>query len=93
MLAAPSDHVIPDVDAFNSAVLTGLDAIKNGKIVTFGITPTHPETGYGYLELSKHTSGKAVDLLRFVEMLVTEGQSVYVPLGANRVQHTMLASQ
>lgn len=67
LLVAPSDHVIPDVDSFHSAVLTGLDAIKNGKIVTFGITPTRPETGYGYLELSKHTSGKAVDLLRFIE--------------------------
>lgn len=67
LLVAPSDHVIPDVDAFHSAVLTGLDAIKNGKIVTFGITPTRPETGYGYLELSKLASGEAVDLVRFVE--------------------------
>lgn len=67
LLVAPSDHIIPDLDAFHSAVLTGLDAIENGKIATFGITPTRPETGYGYLELSKKTSGKAVDLVRFVE--------------------------
>lgn len=67
LLVAPSDHVIPDVDAFHSAVLTGLETVKNRKIVTFGITPTRPETGYGYLELSKQTSGDAVDLLRFVE--------------------------
>lgn len=67
LLVAPSDHVIPDADAFHRAVLTGLDAMKNGKIVTFGITPNRPETGYGYLELSKQTSGDAVDLLRFVE--------------------------
>ena len=67
LLTAPSDHVIPDVDAFHSAVMSGLDVIKNGKIVTFGITPTRPETGYGYLELSKLTSGEAVDLVRFVE--------------------------
>lgn len=67
LLVAPSDHVIPDVEAFHSAVLTGLGAIKNGKIVTFGITPTRPETGYGYLELSRLTSGESVDLLRFVE--------------------------
>jgi mannose-1-phosphate guanylyltransferase / mannose-6-phosphate isomerase len=67
LLVAPSDHVIPDLGAFHSAVLTGLDAVKNRKIVTFGITPTRPETGYGYLELSKLTSGEAVDLVRFVE--------------------------
>lgn len=67
LLVAPSDHVIPDVDAFHSAVMSGLDVIKNGKIVTFGITPTRPETGYGYLELPKLTSGEAVDLVRFVE--------------------------
>lgn len=67
LLVAPSDHVIPDMDAFHSAVMSGLDVIKNGKIVTFGITPTRPETGYGYLELSKLTSGEAVGLVRFVE--------------------------
>lgn len=67
LLVAPSDHVIPDVEAFHSAVVTGLDAVKNRKIVTFGITPTRPETGYGYLELSKPTSEKAVDIIRFIE--------------------------
>lgn len=67
LLVAPSDHVIQDVDGFRSAVLTGLDAVKNGKIVTFGITPTRPETGYGYLELSKFTSDEPVELVRFVE--------------------------
>jgi len=67
LLVAPSDHVIPDIDAFHSAVFTGLDAVKNGKIVTFGVTPTRPETGYGYLELSKLASGEFVDIVRFVE--------------------------
>lgn len=68
LLVAPSDQVIPDVEAFHNAVLTGLDAVKNGKIMTFGIKPTRPETGYGYLELSNLTSVEAaVDLVRFVE--------------------------
>ena len=55
LLVAPSDHVIPDTDAFHNAVKKGLDQVNHGKLVTFGITPTHPETGYGYLELSKNT--------------------------------------
>jgi len=67
LLVAPSDHVIPDKEAFHRSILTGLDAINNGKIVTFGITPARPETGYGYLELSKLTSGETVNIARFVE--------------------------
>ena len=40
---------------------------QRAKIVTFGITPTRPETGYGYLQLARTSMGEAVDLLRFVE--------------------------
>lgn len=67
LLVAPSDHVIPDVGPFHEALARGMDAVSKGKIVTFGITPTRAETGYGYLELSKASNGDAVDLLRFVE--------------------------
>lgn len=52
LLVAPSDHVIPDIDAFHDAIKVGLSHVEMGKMVTFGIKPTHPETGYGYLELS-----------------------------------------
>ena len=51
LLVAPSDHVIPETEEFHRSVRKGLDQVENGKFVTFGITPTHPETGYGYLEL------------------------------------------
>ncbi|WP_037296207.1 mannose-1-phosphate guanylyltransferase/mannose-6-phosphate isomerase [Roseobacter sp. AzwK-3b] len=69
MLVAPSDHVIPDIDAFHDAVATGAEAARAGRLVTFGITPTHAETGYGYLALSAAPdgSGAAVLLERFVE--------------------------
>ncbi|NOD85213.1 MULTISPECIES: mannose-1-phosphate guanylyltransferase/mannose-6-phosphate isomerase [unclassified Ruegeria] len=70
MLVAPSDHVVPDMDAFHQAVAEGVRAISERRdLVTFGITPTHPETGYGYLKL-RHppdTSQEAVPLDRFVE--------------------------
>ncbi len=52
MLVAPSDHVVPDSAAFRAAVDAGLEDAQNGQLVTFGITPTRPETGYGYLELT-----------------------------------------
>jgi len=68
LLVAPSDHVIPDADAFRQAVEAGCQAAKKGDLVTFGIVPDRPETGYGYLELSENTTeGRPVKLARFIE--------------------------
>ncbi|MEL6169573.1 MAG: mannose-1-phosphate guanylyltransferase/mannose-6-phosphate isomerase [Pseudomonadota bacterium] len=50
MLVAPSDHVIGDVPAFLASVDTGRATAAKGALVTFGIQPSRPETGYGYLE-------------------------------------------
>ncbi|WP_111557391.1 mannose-1-phosphate guanylyltransferase/mannose-6-phosphate isomerase [Paracoccus sediminilitoris] len=66
VLVAPSDHVIPNVDAFLEAVRQGATAAQQGRIVTFGITPDRAETGYGYLELASTGSGPQ-PLARFVE--------------------------
>lgn len=51
MLVAPSDHVIPDRDAFDHTIAAAIPAAEAGQLVTFGIAPDRPETGYGYLEL------------------------------------------
>lgn len=70
MLVAPSDHVVPDALAFRAAVQAGVAEAESGQLVTFGITPTHAETGYGYLELAEAPDGngpKPVKLSRFVE--------------------------
>ncbi|MCL4189840.1 MAG: mannose-1-phosphate guanylyltransferase/mannose-6-phosphate isomerase [Rhodobacteraceae bacterium] len=68
ILVAPSDHVVADAAAFRSAVAAGEAAARGGAIVTFGIRPTRPETGYGWLELSgPAAAGAAVPLARFVE--------------------------
>ncbi len=69
LLVAPSDHIIPDTDALHQAVKRGLDQVANAKLVTFGITPTHTETGYGYLELSNKTAtfSDVARVARFVE--------------------------
>ncbi|MBU3030482.1 mannose-1-phosphate guanylyltransferase/mannose-6-phosphate isomerase [Paracoccus marinaquae] len=66
LLVAPSDHVIPDAEAFARAVEAGAEAAAAGRIVTFGITPDRPETGYGYLELAGQGEGPQ-PLARFVE--------------------------
>ncbi|WCR09916.1 mannose-1-phosphate guanylyltransferase/mannose-6-phosphate isomerase [Paracoccus stylophorae] len=66
LLVAPSDHVIPDADEFAAAVALGTGPAREGRIVTFGITPDRPETGYGYLELAGTGKGPQ-PLARFVE--------------------------
>ncbi len=70
MLVAPSDHVVPDPEAFRAAVTAGEAQARAGQLVTFGIKPTHAETGYGYLELDGDPGDfapKPIALKRFVE--------------------------
>ena len=67
ILIAPSDHVIADTLEFHRAIKIGLVETEKGHIVTFGIKPTRPETGYGYLELVKSTVDKPVAVKRFIE--------------------------
>jgi mannose-1-phosphate guanylyltransferase / mannose-6-phosphate isomerase len=49
MIVLPSDHLIRDVPAFHHALETAIAAAREGKLVTFGIHPTAPETGFGYI--------------------------------------------
>jgi mannose-1-phosphate guanylyltransferase / mannose-6-phosphate isomerase len=58
ILLMPSDHVIRDDAAFKAAIDTALPAAKNGALVTFGIQPTSPETGYGYIKKSGALPGQ-----------------------------------
>ena len=70
MIVAPSDHVIPNAASFRSAVLAAAPAAEGGQLVTFGIRPDRPETGYGWLELSNEAqefTSEPQSLRRFVE--------------------------
>ncbi|MEM7294614.1 MAG: mannose-1-phosphate guanylyltransferase/mannose-6-phosphate isomerase [Pseudomonadota bacterium] len=51
LLMMPADHLVQDRIAFNVAVAKGAAIAEQGKLVTFGIVPTSPETGYGYIQL------------------------------------------
>lgn len=53
ILVMPSDHIIEDEKKFLSHVKNSFDAAKNGYLITFGIKPDRPETGYGYIKKSK----------------------------------------
>jgi mannose-1-phosphate guanylyltransferase/mannose-1-phosphate guanylyltransferase/mannose-6-phosphate isomerase len=69
MLVMPSDHVIEDVPAFHAAIRTGESAAREGRLVTFGIRPTHADTGYGYLQMGDElrTAAGVMEVERFVE--------------------------
>jgi len=70
MLVAPSDHAMPDVGAFHAAIAAGIELAREGAIITFGLKPTRPETGYGWLELAERPGDDAprpVQLAGFVE--------------------------
>lgn len=68
MLVLPSDHLIENVEAFQASVADAAKAAEQGKLVTFGIVPSHPETGYGYIEAgAAFTGGDARAVQRFVE--------------------------
>ena len=66
LLVLPADHVIRNVAAFQSAVKAGLAAANAGKLVTFGVVPDRPETGYGYIRREKG-EGPAYPVAEFVE--------------------------
>lgn len=67
ILLVPSDHAVPDPQAFRNAVALAEPAAEAGQIVTFGITPAKPETGYGWLEAGAKTCPGVHDLTRFIE--------------------------
>ncbi len=58
LLVMPADHVIADIAAFHTAVVKGVVSAEQGELVTFGILPNTPETGYGYIEID---SDQAID--------------------------------
>jgi len=66
MLIVPSDHEITTDTDFWSSIEVGMEAAKSGRIVTFGIPPDRPETGYGYIETGSAKNG-VFDVVRFVE--------------------------
>ena len=66
LLVLPADHNIQDVEAFHSAIEQAVDAAQGGAIITFGIKPEYPETGYGYIH-AEDRSGPVRKVLNFVE--------------------------
>ncbi|MBI3513786.1 MAG: mannose-1-phosphate guanylyltransferase/mannose-6-phosphate isomerase [Proteobacteria bacterium] len=77
VLMAASDAVIADTAAFQRAVATGAEAARKGALVTFGITPTRPETGYGYIRFDARGKkrGNGADCVPVAEFVEKPDQS------------------
>jgi mannose-1-phosphate guanylyltransferase/mannose-6-phosphate isomerase len=67
VLALAADHIVSDVEGFVGACRDGLEAAQSGRIVTFGVTPDSPATGYGYIQPGSVVSGRVRKLDRFKE--------------------------
>lgn len=67
LLVMPSDHVINDVDAFHAAIHAALPLVEEGWLVTFGISPDAPETGYGWIHVGEEIAGGVHRVASFVE--------------------------
>lgn len=67
LLAMPADHVINNLAAFRNAVRLGVAHARQGKVVTFGIVPDQPETGYGYIRGTALATGGYCAIAGFVE--------------------------
>jgi mannose-1-phosphate guanylyltransferase len=67
LLVLAADHLIRDVPAFHASIRTALPLAAAGRLVTFGIVPGHPETGYGYIEQGAPVGEGGFAVTRFVE--------------------------
>lgn len=80
MLVCPSDHHIADEAAFRAAAIAAARLASEDWLVSFGIAPTHPETGYGYLHRGQELSG-GFQIARFVEKPDLERAKAYLASG------------
>lgn len=82
LLVMPADHVIRDTESFKNALSEGTLLAEQDYLVTFGIVPDRPETGYGYIEQGKEIDkGKSFAINRFVEKPELEAAQEYLESG------------
>jgi len=67
MLVLPADHVVADEEAFARAVSVAVPQAEKGRLVTFGIVPSFPATGYGYIQTGDRLTPSVRTVRRFVE--------------------------
>jgi mannose-1-phosphate guanylyltransferase/mannose-6-phosphate isomerase len=81
LLVLPADHLIGDIRAFVAAVEKALPQAQAGRLMTFGVVPTAPETGYGYIKCGLSLDDDLFELERFVEKPDAEKARGYLESG------------
>ena len=81
LFISPSDHLIKPVGDFQKLIMQAEQTAKQGNIVTLGIKPTKPETGYGYIEAAENKKNMAVKVLSFKEKPNLETAEKYLKAG------------
>lgn len=82
MLVLPSDHYIRDVEAFRESVRLAAEVAEKGSIATFGIKPSRPETGYGYVKTGKKLREGVFAVEKFVEKPAAKTARAFVKEGS-----------
>jgi mannose-1-phosphate guanylyltransferase/mannose-6-phosphate isomerase len=83
MLVLPADHVITDVEAFHAAIARASGLVNEGALATFGIVPTGPETGYGYIQSGESLANgdQCYKVAKFVEKPDREKAQEFISAG------------
>lgn len=81
ILVLPADHLIEKEEAFNQAVQHARELASQGFLVTFGLQPSYPETGYGYIEQGEELGDSGYQVRRFVEKPNKETAEAYLSSG------------
>lgn len=81
MMVMPADHNIADIDAFHDALIEAGELAEQGMLVTFGVVPDEPETGYGYIKSGEALVNSASKIAAFVEKPNLEDAQRYLASG------------
>ncbi len=81
LLILPADHVIGNLDAFHAALYKGIEQASFNKLATFGIIPSHAETGYGYIKAGKAFDNGTFKVDKFVEKPNLKTAQTYLQSG------------
>lgn len=81
LVISPSDHLILNAEKFNQCILRAIDTAAMDQLVTLGIQPTRPDTGYGYIEIANKSAGQVHPVLRFREKPDVETAKAFVTSG------------
>ena len=81
LLVLPADHHVTDPEAFQRTVVSASERAQSGRLMTFGVVPTKPETGYGYVRCGEAVSEGIYELAEFVEKPDKETAEAYLASG------------